>query len=69
MPVTKIYPPHELGYSKMRPFVDWWSILRPVVYLGLGLKNSGMRRSGVYRAKRRKPIRIPVNSWRQSEQW
>jgi dolichol-phosphate mannosyltransferase len=38
VPVTKIYPPHELGYSKMRPVVDWWSILRPVVYLGLGLK-------------------------------
>jgi dolichol-phosphate mannosyltransferase len=38
VPVTKIYPPHELGYSKMRPFIDWWSILRPVVYLGLGLK-------------------------------
>jgi dolichol-phosphate mannosyltransferase len=38
VPVTKIYPPHELGYSKMRPVIDWWSILRPVVYLGLGLK-------------------------------
>src|SRR5450759_657722 len=25
VPVTKIYPPHELGYSKMRPVVDWWS--------------------------------------------
>ena len=38
VPVTKIYPPHQLGYTKMRPFVDWWSILRPVVYLGLGLR-------------------------------
>lgn len=38
VPVTKIYPPHRLGYTKMRPFVDWWSILRPVIYLGLGLK-------------------------------
>jgi dolichol-phosphate mannosyltransferase len=36
--VTKIYPPHNLGYTKMRPFIDWWSIMRPVVYLGLGLK-------------------------------
>ncbi|HMF93059.1 MAG TPA: glycosyltransferase family 2 protein [Vicinamibacterales bacterium] len=36
--VTKIYPPRALGYTKMRPFVDWWSIVRPVVYLGLGLK-------------------------------
>jgi dolichol-phosphate mannosyltransferase len=38
VPVTKIYPRHELGYTKMRPFVDWWSIMRPVVYLGLGLR-------------------------------
>ncbi|MBI3490733.1 MAG: glycosyltransferase family 2 protein [Acidobacteria bacterium] len=38
VPVIKIYPKHELGYTKMRPFVDWWSILRPVVYLGLGLR-------------------------------
>ena len=38
VPVTKIYPPHEQGYTKMRPFIDWWSIMRPVVYLGLGLK-------------------------------
>jgi dolichol-phosphate mannosyltransferase len=36
--VTKIYPPHKLGYTKMRPFIDWWSIIRPVVYLGLGMK-------------------------------
>jgi len=38
VPVTKVYPSHALGYTKMRPFVDWWSILRPVVYLGLGLR-------------------------------
>ena len=38
VPVTKIYPRHELGYTKMRPFLDWWSILRPVVYLGLGIR-------------------------------
>ena len=38
VPVTKTYPQHELGYTKMRPGIDWWSILRPVVYLGLGLK-------------------------------
>jgi dolichol-phosphate mannosyltransferase len=36
--VTKIYPAHQLGYTKMRPFIDWWSILRPVVYLGLGIR-------------------------------
>jgi dolichol-phosphate mannosyltransferase len=38
VPVTKVYPPHQQGYTKMRPFIDWWSIVRPVVYLGLGLK-------------------------------
>jgi dolichol-phosphate mannosyltransferase len=38
VPVTKIYPPHQLGYTKMRPGIDWWSIVRPIVYLGLGLK-------------------------------
>lgn len=38
VPCTKIYPPHELGYTKMRPITGWWSILRPIVYLGLGIK-------------------------------
>ena len=38
VPVTKIYPPRELGYSKMRPIVGWWSILRPLFLLGLGLR-------------------------------
>jgi dolichol-phosphate mannosyltransferase len=38
VPVSKIYPSRELGYTKMRPVVDWWSIVRPIVYLGLGLR-------------------------------
>lgn len=38
VPVTKIYPPKAEGYTKMRPFSGWWSILRPLVYLGLGLR-------------------------------
>ncbi|MBI5149950.1 MAG: glycosyltransferase family 2 protein [Candidatus Omnitrophica bacterium] len=38
VPVTKIYPPQKLGYTKMRPVVGWWSILKPVVYLGLRIK-------------------------------
>jgi dolichol-phosphate mannosyltransferase len=37
-PVTKIYPPHAQGYTKMKPITGWWSILRPIVYLGLGFK-------------------------------
>jgi dolichol-phosphate mannosyltransferase len=38
VPVTKIYPPRAVGYTKMKPITGWWSILRPLVYLGLGLK-------------------------------
>ena len=38
VPVTKIYPPRSLGYTKMKPITGWWSILRPVVYLALGLR-------------------------------
>ncbi len=38
VPVTKIYPPKELGYTKMQPITGWWSILRPLVYLALGIK-------------------------------
>lgn len=37
--VTKIYPPRQMGgYTKMIPFVSWWSILRPLFYLRLGIK-------------------------------
>ena len=38
VPVTKIYPPKELGYSKMKPITGWWSIIKPLIYLPLGLK-------------------------------
>lgn len=38
VPVTKIYPPKELGYTKMKPVTGWWSILRPIFLLGLGLR-------------------------------
>ncbi len=38
VPVTKIYPSHVQGYTKMRPITGWWSILRPIVLLGLRLK-------------------------------
>jgi dolichol-phosphate mannosyltransferase len=36
--VTKVYPPKALGYTKMQPLIGWWSILKPVFYLGLGIK-------------------------------
>jgi len=38
VPVTKIYPPKRLGQTKMKPIAGWWSILRPLVYVGLGLR-------------------------------
>lgn len=36
--VTKIYPPHQGGYTKMIPILSWWSILKPLFYLKLGIK-------------------------------
>lgn len=38
VPVSKVYPPKHLGQTRMRPIIDWWSILRPLVYVGLGIK-------------------------------
>jgi dolichol-phosphate mannosyltransferase len=38
VPCTKIYPPKKLGYTKMKPLVGWWSILRPLVLLRLNLR-------------------------------
>jgi dolichol-phosphate mannosyltransferase len=38
VPVTKVYPPRALGQTKMPPVTGWWSILRPLVYVGLGLR-------------------------------
>ena len=39
VPCTKIYPPRSCGYTKMRPVLGWWSILRPIFLLGFGLRN------------------------------
>jgi dolichol-phosphate mannosyltransferase len=36
--VTKIYPPKQLGYTKMKPITGWWSILKPIFYLGLRIR-------------------------------
>ena len=37
-PVTKKYPLDKIGYTKMVPFFDWWSILKPIIYLKIGLR-------------------------------
>jgi dolichol-phosphate mannosyltransferase len=39
VPVTKIYPPKALGYTKMKAITGWWSILRPLVLLGLRIRS------------------------------
>lgn len=36
--VVKTYPSKKLGYTKMKPFLGWWSILKPVFYLGLRIR-------------------------------
>jgi hypothetical protein len=36
--VSKSYPSVRGSYSKIRPFRDWWSIVRPIVLLRLGLR-------------------------------
>ncbi len=38
IPVVKKYPFKKIGYTKMFPFLDWWKILRPLIFLRLGLK-------------------------------
>ena len=37
-PVTKRYPKGKRGYTKMIPFLDWWRILKPLIYLRLRLR-------------------------------
>jgi len=36
--VSKNYP-SRTNYSKIRPLLDWWSIVRPLFYLRLGLRS------------------------------
>ena len=36
--VTKHYHKNIIGYSKMVPFKDWWNILKPIIYLKIGIK-------------------------------
>ncbi len=37
-PVTKAYHHKKIGYTKMTPLIDWWRILRPIIFLKLGIK-------------------------------
>ena len=38
VPATKIYPKKELGQTKMRPGIDWWKMIRPILLVGFGIK-------------------------------
>ena len=38
VPVSKIYPERRANYSKIRPVVDWWHMVRPVLLLALHLR-------------------------------
>jgi len=38
VPITIKYHPKEIGSTKMLPFIDWWRILRPLLFLKLGVK-------------------------------
>ena len=38
VPVSKRYPHNDRSYTKVRPITGWWSMLKPVIYLGLGLR-------------------------------
>lgn len=31
VPVSKIYPPKQEGYTKMRPWSGWWALARPLL--------------------------------------
>ncbi len=37
-PVSKVYPPKRIGQTKMKPIVGWWSILKPLLRVGLRLE-------------------------------
>ncbi|MBI5365461.1 MAG: glycosyltransferase family 2 protein [Planctomycetes bacterium] len=37
-PVTKIYHADDVGYTKMVPFLDWWRIARPLIFLRIGYR-------------------------------
>jgi len=41
VPVSKVYPRNKwkVRYSHIRPIIDWWIIMRPLVLLGLGLRH------------------------------
>lgn len=39
VPVTKRYHADGRSWTRMRPLLDWWSIFRPLVLLGTGIRD------------------------------
>lgn len=38
VPVSKNYPAKGVSYSKMIPLISWWQIIKPILFLALGIK-------------------------------
>ncbi len=38
VPVAMVYPAEKTNYSKIRPFIGWWSMVRPWIFLILRLR-------------------------------
>lgn len=38
VPITKTYPCSKKGYTKQKPWIDWWNYFKPIPYVTLGLK-------------------------------
>jgi len=38
VPVSMVYPKERKNYSKIKPFVGWWSMIKPWIYLFLKLR-------------------------------
>lgn len=38
VPVSKIYPARGRDYTKVKPLIGWWSMLKPILYLGFGIR-------------------------------
>jgi len=38
VPVSMVYPDNQKDYSKIKPFIGWWSMIRPWIFLTLGIK-------------------------------
>jgi len=38
VPVSMVYPDNQKDYSKIKPCIGWWSMIRPWIFLTLGIK-------------------------------